>query len=124
MKCKHYWSVQYILKKEINKDGTITETRTVRKTYPQAWHDYDMANTQQKDLFMKLLNGLCAGPSSSPLLLLRLRLLIIRGHDGLVALGLGIPLKAALRRRVLRGGLGFRTENVVRVSRKIVGFID
>lgn len=57
--CKHYWSVQYILKKEINKDGTITETRTVRKTYPQDWKNYDLANTQQKDLFQKLLHDLC-----------------------------------------------------------------
>ena len=59
LKCKHYWSVQYILKKEINKDGTITETTTVKKTYPQLWKQYDMANTQQKDLFQKLLNDLC-----------------------------------------------------------------
>lgn len=59
IKCKHYWSVQYVLKRETNKDGTITETRTVRKTYPQAWKEYDMANTQQKDLFQKLLHDLC-----------------------------------------------------------------
>ena len=60
LRCKHYWSVQYTLSKTLNKDGTTTITQTKKTTYPQMWREYDMANTQQKDLFMKLLNGLCA----------------------------------------------------------------
>jgi transposase len=59
IKCKHYWSVEYALSKQINKDGTITRTITKKATYPQAWHEYDLANTQQKDLFQKLLHDLC-----------------------------------------------------------------
>lgn len=59
IKCKHYWSVQYVISKTLNKDGTITETRTVRKTYPQAWGAYDMASTHQKEMYLKLLNDLC-----------------------------------------------------------------
>ena len=57
--CKHYWSVQYVLKKEINKDGTITETTTVRKTYSQNWKAYTNAGIRQKELYLKLLNDLC-----------------------------------------------------------------
>lgn len=60
IKCKHYWSVEYTLSKTLNRDGTTTITQVKKTTYPQMWREYDMASTQQKDLFMKLLNGLCA----------------------------------------------------------------
>lgn len=59
IRCKHYWSVQYTLSKTLNKDRTITETITKRVTYPQDWKNYDLANTQQKDLFQKLLYDIC-----------------------------------------------------------------
>ena len=60
LRCKHYWSVQYTLSKTLNGDGTTTITQVKKTTYPQMWREYDMASTQQKDLFMKMLNGLCA----------------------------------------------------------------
>jgi len=59
IKCKHYWSVQYTLTKIQNKDGTVTVTQTKKMTYPQDWKNYDLANTQQKDLFQKLLHDIC-----------------------------------------------------------------
>jgi transposase len=62
VKCKHYWSVEYVLTQtEIHKDGsTTTTTITKHKTYSQPnWKAYDQAHTQQKDLFQKLLHDLC-----------------------------------------------------------------
>jgi transposase len=59
IKCKHYWSVQYTISKTLNKDGTITETHTVRKTYPQAWKEYDASSVNQKEMYLKLLSDLC-----------------------------------------------------------------
>lgn len=60
IKCKHYWAIEATISKTFNRDGTITETRTIKKTYPQNSKAYNAATTQQKDLFMKLLGGLCA----------------------------------------------------------------
>ena len=60
IKCKHYWSVEFTLSKTIDTaNGTITETRTVRKTYPQNWKAYNTAQTRQKELYLKFLNDLC-----------------------------------------------------------------
>lgn len=57
--CKHCLAVQTIINKEINSDGTTTITKTVKVTYPQDWSVYNTAQTQQKELFLKLLNDLC-----------------------------------------------------------------
>src|SRR5947209_286911 len=39
--CKHMFAVQFVIKREQNADGTVTEIRsmtvTQRKTYPQNW---------------------------------------------------------------------------------------
>lgn len=59
IKCKHYWSVQYTLTKTV-RNGLVTETITKRVSYPQSWKQYDASQTQQQDLYMKLLSGLCA----------------------------------------------------------------
>jgi transposase len=59
IKCKHYWSVEFTLSQMINTDGTITEIRTVRKTYPQNWTAYNMAQGRQKELYLKFLSDLC-----------------------------------------------------------------
>lgn len=57
-KCKHVWAVELIVTKEIDNEGNVTVTKTIRKTYPQNWPAYDKATTQQKTLFMKLLADL------------------------------------------------------------------
>lgn len=59
IRCKHIFSVDFTITKQINKDGSTTITQTKRITYPQNWKAYDLATTQQKGLFMKLLADLC-----------------------------------------------------------------
>ena len=54
-KCKHIFAVEFIVTGQINKDGTVTITKTIRKTYKQNWKAYDEATTHQKTIFMKLL---------------------------------------------------------------------
>lgn len=56
--CKHAYAVQYTLKLERRDDGTVTETRSVRITYPQPWAAYNKAQTTEKEAFCKLLRDL------------------------------------------------------------------
>lgn len=60
VKCKHQWTVEYFVKQEIDREGNITQTKGMRVTYSQDWKAYDSAKTQEKELFMKLLNDLCS----------------------------------------------------------------
>src|SRR3989338_5818278 len=39
-KCKHVWAVELTVTKEVDNEGNVTVTRTVRKTYAQDWHNY------------------------------------------------------------------------------------
>src|SRR5947209_12992703 len=69
--CKHMFAVQFVIKREQNADGTVTETRTMtvteRKTYPQNWKAYNAAQTQEQDKFQVLLRDLCSGlPQPEP----------------------------------------------------------
>src|SRR3989338_8101395 len=54
-KCKHIWAVELIVTKEIDQEGNITITQTVRKTYSQDWKNYNLAQQKEKEIFMKLL---------------------------------------------------------------------
>ncbi len=58
-KCKHIWAVEFHIKQIIDSEGNSTTTKAVKITYTQDWSAYDQAQTQQKELFMKLLNDLC-----------------------------------------------------------------
>lgn len=58
--CKHAYAVQYSLKFEQAADGTVTETRSVRVTYPQQWAAYNRAQTSEKEVFCTLLRDLVA----------------------------------------------------------------
>ena len=71
-KCKHQFAVEITMRRtqttvtESQPDGTtkttVTETvKVTRKTYPQVWPAYNTAQTQEKRLFLYLLNKLCAG---------------------------------------------------------------
>jgi transposase len=53
--CKHIFAVQFRVANELDKHTPKIEERP---TYPQDWPNYDKAQTQQKELFMKLLNDL------------------------------------------------------------------
>ncbi|MBI4010476.1 MAG: transposase [Candidatus Aenigmarchaeota archaeon] len=54
-KCKHIWAVELIVTHEIDQDGNVTITKTIRKTYSQNWKTYNLAQEKEKELFMKLL---------------------------------------------------------------------
>lgn len=57
-KCKHIFAVEFIVTGEVNNEGTITITKTIKKTYKQNWRAYDNATINQKTIFMKLLKDL------------------------------------------------------------------
>jgi transposase len=57
-KCKHIWAVEFYLKREIDEQGKITESKGMRVTYAQQWKAYDKSQTNEKLTFMKLLSDL------------------------------------------------------------------
>jgi len=69
VRCKHGYAVEIVLKRETvtetAPDGasrtTMTETASVRLTYPQDWPAYNRAQTTEKAMFCRLLRDLCAG---------------------------------------------------------------
>src|SRR5215207_3754490 len=74
-KCKHQYAVAFTVERErktvteTQADGatttTVTETVKVsRKTYPQQWPAYNMAQTKEKAIFLYLLHQLCQGVGS------------------------------------------------------------
>ncbi len=74
-KCKHLFAVAFTVERErktvteTQADGatktTVTETvKVTRKTYPQQWPAYNMAQTQEKAIFLYLLHQLCQGVGS------------------------------------------------------------
>jgi hypothetical protein len=74
-KCKHQYAVEFTVERErktvteTKADGatktTVTETVKVsRKTYPQQWPAYNMAQTKEKAIFLYLLHQLCQGVGS------------------------------------------------------------
>lgn len=58
-KCKHIFAVEFYLKKQINEEGKITETKGIKISYSQNWKAYDKSQTNEKIFFMKLLSNLC-----------------------------------------------------------------
>jgi transposase len=69
-RCKHIIAAEIVYQRELFPDGTVTETQAVtvtyaepeskRPTYPQQWHEYNLAQTNEKSRFMVLLRDLCA----------------------------------------------------------------
>lgn len=66
IKCKHIFAVEITITKKINVDGSTTITETKKITYSQDWIAYDKAKTQEKELFMKLLNDLVQNIPEEP----------------------------------------------------------
>lgn len=54
-KCKHIWAVELMVTQKIDKEGNVTIIQTKRITYSQDWHNYNLAQTKEKEMFMKLL---------------------------------------------------------------------
>jgi transposase len=64
-KCKHVYAVEFTMKREAKRDGTVTETRTItfteKKTYRQNWPVYNEAQATEKHRLQVLLSDLCRG---------------------------------------------------------------
>ena len=64
-KCKHLYAVEFTIKREVNPDGTVTDTRSVtfteKVTYKQDWPAYNHAQSIEKDRLQELLFDLCRG---------------------------------------------------------------
>jgi transposase len=69
-KCKHLYAVEYTIKREVNPDGTVTDTRSVvfseKVTYKQDWPAYNLAQSIEKDRLQVLLFDLCRGLVEPP----------------------------------------------------------
>lgn len=60
IKCKHIFAVEVIVTQEIDEQGVVTETVTKKLSYTQNWTAYNQAQTQQKELFIRLLRDVCS----------------------------------------------------------------
>jgi transposase len=58
-KCKHIHAVEFYIKRQIDEEGKITQTKGVRITYGQDWKAYNKSQTNEKLVFMRLLKDLC-----------------------------------------------------------------
>ena len=54
--CKHIYAVQIRIAQQLSRNGPKLKERP---TYPQNWGAYNKAQTQEKNMFMKLLHELC-----------------------------------------------------------------
>lgn len=54
-KCKHIWAIELILSEKVKRlDKEVVEIQ--RPTYSQDWKNYNLAQTKEKELFMKFLS--------------------------------------------------------------------
>ena len=58
-RCKHIYSVEFLIQREEHPDGSTVETKAVRVTYSQDWPAYNAAQTHEGDHFLTLLRELC-----------------------------------------------------------------
>lgn len=64
LRCKHIFAVEYTIEREQTADGATIVTESVRvtqKTYTQDWHNYNLAQTNEKAHFLAFLYELCSG---------------------------------------------------------------
>lgn len=60
--CKHQIAVAIVIKRECNAEGEETVTAGFRVTYSQqSWASYNAAQTEERDMFMRLWRELCNG---------------------------------------------------------------
>jgi len=70
-KCKHLYAVEFVMKRDVAPDGTVTETRTYtvteKKVYRQQdWPVYNLCQIEEKRRFAVLLHDLCRGLPNLP----------------------------------------------------------
>lgn len=56
-KCKHIYAVEYLLQQESG--AQLPEPPKKKRTYKQEWHEYNLAQTNEKSKFQELLYELC-----------------------------------------------------------------
>ena len=60
--CKHQLAVEIVVKRELNAEGQTVVSGGFRVTYAQqSWAAYNEAQTNEKEMFMKLFRELCSG---------------------------------------------------------------
>lgn len=59
VRCKHGWAVDFIITRTIHKGGSTTTITTKRVQYPQNWSTYNLSQTTEKDMFLRLMADLC-----------------------------------------------------------------
>jgi transposase len=59
--CKHIYAVLYALRRESGQPIPVAPPAVVKPTYKQEWHEYNLAQTNEKPRFLELLYELCAG---------------------------------------------------------------
>ena len=64
--CKHIHAVTFTIERETKADGTVTETKSVKMSCTQEWHDYDYAQMHEEERFVTLLRDLCNGIPQPP----------------------------------------------------------
>jgi transposase len=61
--CKHYHAASIVYKRDVLPDGSMIETKTItlteRKTYPQDWPAYNLAQATEKRRLRVLLQDIC-----------------------------------------------------------------
>jgi transposase len=65
--CKHIYAVQYVVQEQAKTDTANPPiVQAMRTTYGQDWPAYNAAQTNERDLFNKLLADLCMGITQPP----------------------------------------------------------
>jgi transposase len=70
-KCKHLYAVEFVMRRDTAKDGTVTETRSItfteKKVYRKPeWPLYNLAQVEEKRRFLVLLHDLCRSLPNPP----------------------------------------------------------
>jgi transposase len=62
-KCKHIHAVEFVQRRDrkTKRAPIANDNPTNRKTYPQNWRAYNVAQTTEKERFVELLHDLCGG---------------------------------------------------------------
>ena len=95
LRCKHIYSVEFLIQREERPDGLIQETKAMRVTYSQDWPAYNAAQVNEGDHFLVLLRELCDTIEQPPQSNGRPRLLL---SDMVYAMGLKVYSGMSSRR--------------------------
>ncbi|HKS26212.1 MAG TPA: transposase [Pyrinomonadaceae bacterium] len=66
LKCKHLYAVEFLLQRESGMPLPVPPDRRERETFKQAWHEYNLAQINEKSKFQELLYALCQNVEELP----------------------------------------------------------